>query len=653
MSSDDTNDSQKRPGLLTHLLQPVCFIGALLAVIGLGASLVALVADLFSETARPYQAIFTFMLYPAVMMTGLLIYALGIVVERRRRRKFQEQQVAWTSAIDLALRSHRLLFAGLTAIAAVTVIGSIVGSYRAYEFTESREFCAELCHLPMGPERVAHADSPHANVECVLCHVGPHVDDYIEAKLSGMRQVYQLFNNSFERPIHAPASKILPSHVVCESCHWPENYLGSELDNRVRYGYGLDNAKRSVHIMLRLGGGRKGEGNGRTNIHWHAMEPGKLTFQSMDDKKQEIARIRLKQDDGSELAWDLYDDEGRKYTDAEVELAPVHEMECLDCHNRPAHQFLTPDEAVDRSIENGIMEPSLPFLKRIAIKALSVDYASLEEARVGIRSQIGDYYRDSFDGTVMQRTEHVEGAIRATQAIYERNIFPEMRVDWETYPNNIGHRTSPGCFRCHGGRHLTEAGEALDGDCAKCHVFFERDRGGESLLELPADASFVHPFTHEKHYTDVRCWDCHTGASSPYSQCSQCHEKEMASDKMTFSCSACHVPGTQKVAESSCKPCHPTLDSKLHSHPNHTGCLSCHPSHNWAVSDHSSCATEACHKPAEVASWGAHPTEGSCPVGEGFEGVRASMWGLRIDEQTRAESIRWRRSEAAMAHDPK
>lgn len=616
------------------LLQPICFVGALLAVIGVGGISVSFLADLFVQQAGPYQALFTFVLFPAIALAGLLIFSLGLFVERRRRRIAVDAKAPRHPALDLRRGTHRLVFSVLVLLASAATVGAIVGSLNAFEYTESTEFCGEFCHAPMGPESIAHRNSPHANVRCTECHVGPGGDRYVKAKLSGLRQVYQLAMDSYERPIHAPGSGIPGSHLTCEGCHWPQREVGFVLDNRTRYGYDLGNSKRSLQIMLRVGNGKERE-NGRQqgNIHWHTIEEGAVSFRALDDTKREIVRVTVKKPDGTKRVYDLHEDGERKYADERVEALPSFDIECLDCHNRPAHRFLTPDEAVDRALEDRLIDPSVPFIKRVAIRALATEYPTTEAALEGIRDQISEYYSEQFAGTVLERTDHIESAIASVQKIYQRNIFPEMKINWETYPDNIGHRTSPGCFRCHAGKHVASDGKVLDNNCDKCHVFFQKDRELQSLLEVPADASFVHPFAHEKHYTDINCWECHAGASSPYTECSRCHERETQSEQMGFSCSVCHLPGAPKVDIASCGPCHPTLDSKLHAHKDHANCLDCHESHNWKITSHASCTS--CHKPSEVAGWGDHRMEGQCEVGAGFAGIRANMWGLVFEEKLR------------------
>jgi hypothetical protein len=44
-----------------------------------------------------------------------------------------------------------------------------------------------------------------------------------------------------------------------------------------------------------------------------------------------------------------------------------------------------------------------------------------------------------------------------------------MNVKWGTYPDNLGHNDSPGCFRCHDDEHKTKDGRVIKQDCEQCH----------------------------------------------------------------------------------------------------------------------------------------------------------------------------------------
>ncbi len=68
----------------------------------------------------------------------------------------------------------------------------------------------------------------------------------------------------------------------------------------------------------------------------------------------------------------------------------------------------------------------------------------------------------------------VTGAVAALQNIYRRNVFPEMKVTFGTYPDNLGHTTSSGCFRCHDGSLVAKDGTSISSDCEYCHKQIEK-----------------------------------------------------------------------------------------------------------------------------------------------------------------------------------
>ncbi len=63
----------------------------------------------------------------------------------------------------------------------------------------------------------------------------------------------------------------------------------------------------------------------------------------------------------------------------------------------------------------------------------------------------------------------MQAAIQALQEVYQQSVYPEQKSDWSTHPNNIGHKDSPGCFRCHDGKHLNEQQQAIRLECNLCH----------------------------------------------------------------------------------------------------------------------------------------------------------------------------------------
>jgi hypothetical protein len=59
---------------------------------------------------------------------------------------------------------------------------------------------------------------------------------------------------------------------------------------------------------------------------------------------------------------------------------PVFEMQCVDCHNRAAHFFETPDRAIDDAIAPGEIPSGLPFVKKTGLSLLKASSSRSAEA---------------------------------------------------------------------------------------------------------------------------------------------------------------------------------------------------------------------------------------------------------------------------------
>jgi hypothetical protein len=184
----------------------------------------------------------------------------------------------------------------------------------------------------------------------------------------------------------------------------------------------------------------------------------------VDDKRQQIPYVRTATPDGQVRE---YFAEG--VTRADVEGKLRRRMDCLDCHNRPAHAFgTTPERAVDAAIGEGRIDAKIPFIRRTAVRVLSAAYPSHEVAEPEIDRSIRGAINASLPGTFEEAA--LRRAIGVTQAIYRHNVFPSMKVAWSTYANHSGHTTSNGCFRCHDENHKTRDGLVIRQDCERCHT---------------------------------------------------------------------------------------------------------------------------------------------------------------------------------------
>jgi formate-dependent nitrite reductase cytochrome c552 subunit len=204
-----------------------------------------------------------------------------------------------------------------------------------------------------------------------------------------------------------------------------------------------------------------------------------VQYVATDRQRQVLPRVTYVDTDGKKVEFASTD---AKPTPEQLAAGQLRSMDCMDCHNRPAHTFQLPDRAVDRSMTDGLISPGLPFIKKKATEVLKGNYADRDEASGRIASALNDFYRTSYPELYRDKRSDVDAAIREIQAIYLRNIFPAMSVTWGTYPNNLGHADFPGCFRCHDGSHSTADGRTISNDCEACHSLLAVEEPNPKIL---------------------------------------------------------------------------------------------------------------------------------------------------------------------------
>ena len=111
----------------------------------------------------------------------------------------------------------------------VNVLIVSLAAYTGVHYMDSNEFCGKVCHTVMAPEYAAFQDGPHSRVGCVQCHIGPGAPWFVQAKISGLRQVVAVTLNTFSRPIPSPVHNLRPARETCEQCHWPEKFHGDKV----------------------------------------------------------------------------------------------------------------------------------------------------------------------------------------------------------------------------------------------------------------------------------------------------------------------------------------------------------------------------------------------------------------------------------------
>jgi len=491
----------RRNGLFRN---PTSYVGTALALVAFVNIVFLFLIDSLSSRPSPYIGIFAYMIMPGFLVFGLFLIVLGMLRERSRRQRHLVDPGPRFPRIDLNNPDQRSSIAFFLAFLVVFVMLTAVGSYRAYQFTDSVQFCGQLCHTVMNPEFQAYSLSPHARVACVDCHVGAGASWYVRSKLSGARQVYAAMFNTFPRPIPTPVANLRPAQETCEQCHWPRRFVGDQLKTITHFGTDEKNTPRQVRLVIKTGGGDPNTGVA-TGIHWHMNIGNEVQFAVTDPRHQKIDWVQVRnRQTGTTIVYKAQDTDK---TDAQLAAAPRRTMDCIACHNRPTHIYVPPDRSVDQSLLAGRLDAGVPFIKAQAVTALIGDYGTTAQAMQGIERSLHEFYGKNRQVAAPK----VDASIKEVQRIYTASIFPEMKVDWRTHPDNIGHFYFSGCFRCHDGQHVSPEGKVLTQDCNVCHTMLDQESGA-SKAALKGVA-FNHPGGELP--GGVKCADCHTGGNGP------------------------------------------------------------------------------------------------------------------------------------------
>jgi len=417
---------------------------------------------------HPYFGLIVYLMLPGIFIAGLLLIPIGIFWNRRRK-KAKGELPADFPPLDLQNRELRrlVLFVGATTFLNIIIASQF--SYSAVRYMDSVTFCGQTCHTVMKPEFTAHQRSPHSRVECVNCHIGPGASWFVRSKLSGAGQVIAVMLNNYPRPIPAPVRNLRPARETCETCHWPQKFDEDRLRDIASFGEDEQNTETHTVLMLHLGGGPN-----RVGIHGRHLGQGiTVRYYPADEKRQKIPYVEYSSGGATTVF---------ATADAKPDTNQLREMDCIDCHNRPTHIYELPNRGVDQAMLSGEIARDLPFAKKQAVAILKQEYATEQDAATRIPTAFEDFYRNSYPQVYAQRHDEISRSARAVLGVFQHNVFPEMKVTWGTYPNNLGHTDFDGCFRCHDDQHAAKNGKTITQDCSACHNLLASDEKNPKIL---------------------------------------------------------------------------------------------------------------------------------------------------------------------------
>jgi nitrate/TMAO reductase-like tetraheme cytochrome c subunit len=489
--------------LPSSFYNPVTLAGTAIAIVSFGLILFLLVLELLSDEQKPYMGIIAFVVLPAFLILGLILIAYGIFREHRREKLGIADQKKFP-VIDLndpKQRSAVTIFIGGTIL---LLIFTAFGSFKAYEYTDSDEFCGTVCHSVMEPEYTAYQFSPHAKVGCVKCHIGSGTEWYVRSKFSGAYQVYSVLFNKYSKPIPTPIENLRPAQETCEQCHWPSHFYSEKKHENTYFVSDENNSKWKLTMLMKIGGGYE-EGGVTQGIHWHMNIANEITYYATDSTRMVIPWVKSKSKDGTETIYKLKDYPLEK----EITSDLTRRMDCIDCHNRPSHIFHPPMRSVNHLMDLERIDSELPFIKSISVRVLDRPYSSKEIALDSIRLAIEEFYNSNYPSLAVNKKENIEKSISEIQNVFKRNYFPSMNVSWRYFPDQIGHMYAPGCFRCHDGKHFSNDGKVISHDCNVCHTLLAQEfENAETEFSLKG-VEYKHPVDIGDSWKEIECSTCH------------------------------------------------------------------------------------------------------------------------------------------------
>lgn len=469
-NATESNESEVSPD--SWLLQlknatktPLGLFGVCLTTVFFVLTCIGMLLHMTGDMDNPYTPIITVFLFPSFMLLGLIFIPLAAFLQKRK--SFNQTLVKDDFKIDFGNPLHRKNIILIAVLTSVNIAVFSVAAYEGYHYMDSPEFCGLVCHEIMLPEYTLAQTSPHSNVACVGCHIGPGVSGLVKAKVSGLRQLKGVIVGDYQKPVPVPVHNLPPAEATCEKCHSPKAYTGTKTKKFVSYSNDDQSEPEEETDLLLYVGGFNPATEMQEGIHWHNMEGLKIEYIPLNDKRTQIGQVKATRPDGTVVVYEYESDE---------ESAATHgwrTMDCTDCHNRAAHIYEELDEVVDFGLMSAKLDPEIEGLREDSITVLEKKYPTKAAADKAIETDLLALQQERHGAEFV--TENRDELLRASnflKATYARNIWPEIGTTWGQYKSHLGHKYEDegfGCFRCHDDVHESANGDIIAQDCDICH----------------------------------------------------------------------------------------------------------------------------------------------------------------------------------------
>lgn len=415
-----------------------------------------------------YVGLISYMALPALFLIGLILVPIGWQRQKsitgQSGLELLESEFGKDGIKAAITGSHIFKTVGLLSL--LNVLFLILASTQTLQFMDEPKFCGTACHEVMNPEWQTYQVSAHASVNCVSCHVGEGTEALVESKLNGLWQMVSMTFDLYERPIPVPVHQLRPATETCENCHWPSKQFGDELIKKVNYTNEEFTQPLYTTLSMKIDSKNNKKESG---VHWHIEDGVNVNYTTLSSSREQIKTVVAEYPDGS-----IREFENTNVT-LDDDLMETRTMDCVDCHNRAAHIYRSPESIVDQLLMSGDLPSQLPFIKREALNALRTHARNKETGREQVVRYLSSYYRIKYPDFYYENSNQLSKAGELLAIEYDRYIHPNMNIEWDTYPSHLGHDGDSGCFRCHNQNMVDKSGEAISSDCTLCHDILAYD----------------------------------------------------------------------------------------------------------------------------------------------------------------------------------
>jgi hypothetical protein len=261
--------------------------------------------------------------------------------------------------------------------------------------------------------------------------------------------------------------------------------------------------------MLQMKTGPEYSGLGlREGIHWHINPDVNIEYISDNDKRENITYVKYTNKSTGEVT--VYRNENNAISDSLTASSTTRTMDCIDCHNRPSHNYNSPTVYFDKAMLTGAVSKNIPFFKKTAMGILRETFSNRDTALLKIEQSITDYYKSDYNEFYANNKDLINNSVVSVKEAFSQNTFPEMKVSYDFYPEHIGHLESDGCFRCHNDAFKSDNGRKITKDCNLCHTIVGQGKQGMmEFTNIKETLEFRHPVDIGTAWKEANCSECH------------------------------------------------------------------------------------------------------------------------------------------------